>query len=323
MAGLRFFLGGLAAGILLVGAALAAAGGIMTQGGRLSLTLDIAAHFAPVWVAGGLVAATCALALPRDGMRRAIILLSLVAVLSAGQPILSEVLRKTSPRAAGDAPRQIKLIQFNAWHRNRDLDGAARWIAAQRPDVVVVEETSPQLLAAMQRHGRWNVSCRKCSVMVFSPHELTRVRVVREKGRQLPAVSLVTLPAPGGGRYTVAGVHFTWPTEVGGHQDQVAGLNRLLARQSRERTILAGDFNSTPWSASRRAQDRALGLERRTKALFSWPIQTPQERTPVPMPFLPIDHIYAGSAWRTVSVTRGPKLGSDHYPVVAVFALEG
>ena len=35
-----------------------------------------------------------------------------------------------------------------------------------------------------------------------------------------------------------------------------------------------------------------------------------------PFPFLPIDHVYVGSAWRTVSVVAGPPIGSDHRPVV-------
>ena len=41
---------------------------------------------------------------------------------------------------------------------------------------------------------------------------------------------------------------------------------------------------------------------------------------PAPFAFAPIDQVFAGSAWRAVSVTRGPKLGSDHYPVVVVLA---
>jgi endonuclease/exonuclease/phosphatase (EEP) superfamily protein YafD len=49
--------------------------------------------------------------------------------------------------------------------------------------------------------------------------------------------------------------------------------------------------------------------------LFSWPA------TRSPIPILPIDHLYAGPAWRTVNVERGPHLGSDHYPLVATLML--
>ncbi len=84
--------------------------------------------------------------------------------------------------------------------------------------------------------------------------------------------------------------------------------------------ILAGDFNAAPWSFALRRQDAALqnlGLARLTRALFTWP--TPRFRRfalPSPVPLLPIDHVYAGANWRAVSVTGGPPLGSDHFPVV-------
>ena len=40
----------------------------------------------------------------------------------------------------------------------------------------------------------------------------------------------------------------------------------------------------------------------------------------VAFPLLPIDHLYAGPGWATVSVRRGPPLGSDHYPLVVTLA---
>ena len=87
----------------------------------------------------------------------------------------------------------------------------------------------------------------------------------------------------------------------------------------RKSLIVAGDFNSTPWSFSLRRQDAQFGLERRTRALFTFPVQTySRYRAHAPFPLFPIDQIYAGSDWKTVSVTRGPRLGSDHLPTIAV-----
>lgn len=100
-----------------------------------------------------------------------------------------------------------------------------------------------------------------------------------------------------------------------GHAENSARLLQLMKDQPRERAILVGDFNSTPWSFARRREDAALGMERRTHALPTWPANGL-----FGLAFLPIDHVYAGSAWDTVSITRGPRLGSDHYPVVAVLA---
>jgi endonuclease/exonuclease/phosphatase (EEP) superfamily protein YafD len=38
------------------------------------------------------------------------------------------------------------------------------------------------------------------------------------------------------------------------------------------------------------------------------------------VPFLAIDHVYAGRDWATVKVERGPRVGSDHFPVVLTLA---
>jgi endonuclease/exonuclease/phosphatase (EEP) superfamily protein YafD len=119
----------------------------------------------------------------------------------------------------------------------------------------------------------------------------------------------------------VIGVHYTWPTPDGMQQAQGRRLETYIDRYPKDRLIVAGDLNSTPWSFTRRDEDRRFGLERRTRALFSWPAQEfSRRRLRVPFPFLPIDHVYAGSGWRTVKVERGPVLGSDHYPVIVTLA---
>ena len=119
----------------------------------------------------------------------------------------------------------------------------------------------------------------------------------------------------------MVGAHYTWPYPAGLQQRQGERLAALLDQHPPERLILTGDFNSTPWSFTRRRQDRRFGLVRRTRGVFSWPSRLPVGRIPSPAPFLPIDHVFAGRAWTTLSIERGPKLGSDHYPVVAVMAL--
>lgn len=322
MGALRIFISELAAGLALLCGAAAAAGAIAAQAGRKNPMWDVAAHFAPVWVLLGLGALLLALVSARGGVRWLALAFSVSAVVAAGQLIGHELLRPTSPRAEPNAPHQIKLIQFNAWRDNVDLDRAARWIAAQEPDVVVIQEGSPAVAAAMHRHGNWRAACERCSVMIFSRVPLEKVRLQRPDGLALPSTVGARLRAPDGGAYTVVGVHYTWPTNVRKHERQVAGLTKALKPFPSDRLIVAGDFNSTPWSAARRRQDAELGLERRTKALLTWPART-YERwgLTLGMPILPIDHIYAGAAWRTVEVQRGPELGSDHYPVVARFAL--
>ena len=123
----------------------------------------------------------------------------------------------------------------------------------------------------------------------------------------------------GAAAYTVVADHAPWPLPGNHQQEQTALLASRLQGFDRSSLIVAGDFNSTPWSFSLRRQDTLFGLQRRTRALFTFPVQKyTRYKFDSPIPLLPLDHIYAGSSWKTVSVTRGPKLGSDHLPTVAV-----
>ena len=100
-------------------------------------------------------------------------------------------------------------------------------------------------------------------------------------------------------------------------------LIHLAEGQSREGLILAGDFNLTPWSFALTRLDHGLGLERRDRAIPSWPAKRPVAGVQLTTPaILPIDHVYAGLRWRTVAIRRGPNMGSDHYPLIVDFVPE-
>lgn len=293
-----------------------ALGAVLAQGGRWSGALDVLTHFAPLYLAGAIVVLVTALFTPqRLGSTRLALMGGLAAVGSL-LLIVPELLRPASPGAPADAPRRLKVIQFNAEHDNADIAATARWIAAEDPDVLVLEDGTPALQAAIQRRLRRTVLCGlTCNVRIFT--RATPVRVERpRRGRygQGPAIAVAHFGAGDGG-YSVVGVHYVWPTKFVTHAENTRRMLQIVDPLPRGRLILAGDFNSSPWSFARRREDALLRVERRTRAMFSWPA------TGLGVPVLPIDHIYAGPDWKTVRIARGPRLGSDHYPIVAVLAL--
>lgn len=296
---------------------------LAAHGGASSPRLDILAHFAPFWLAGGLLALLLAATARQGLLRWAGLVLAVTACIAAGGLMAPEYLRHMSPRAPRDAPDQIKLIQFNLWARNADHAATADWIIDQDPDVVVMEEfTADMGRALLKRAPGYHLTCGACSTAILSRRPAREIRIDR---RSLPGtyapVAIARLSAPDGRPYTVVGVHYTWPTYGGVQQAQGVRLAATLDRVRDKQLILAGDFNSTPWSFSRRREDDLFGLERRTRALFSWPAtKVAGGRLPTPFPFLPIDQVYAGDGWRTVSVERGPRLGSDHFPVIVRLA---
>jgi endonuclease/exonuclease/phosphatase (EEP) superfamily protein YafD len=292
------------------------AASLLAQGGRFSAELDVLTHFAPVYLAvAALVGLLAPLSLGRG--RWALIGIALTAAASDALLMAPEFLiERRAPQAA--APGQIKIIQFNAWGGNVSPDRAAAWILAQQPDVLVMEEgkrITDRLVA-----GGYRVACRGCGALIF-----TRQRASWSAGRDPRDPRTTFLAAAryhdAHGDFLVVGVHRAWPVRFARDQREAEGLRAYLRPLPKARMILAGDFNSTPWSFERRRDDLDFGLIRRTRGLPTWPAaKLSHNRLPAPFPYLPIDHVYAGPGWATVKVERGPALGSDHYPVVVTLA---
>lgn len=312
----------LIAALMLLVALVCAGWALAAHGGRWSIRLDVLTHFAPMLLAATLLPLGYGLLFEQGAMRGALVGLSALGALAAGLLIAPEYLRPRSEPAAADAAGQLKLIQFNAWGRNTQHGETVAWLAAQDADILVIEEASrigPELKAGL---AGYHASCARCSVMIFSKAIpiAEDVPVEAADDRVRPPIAGATF-RDARGEFSVFGTHYTWPIYGGWQQAQGRVIARLLDKFPNDRLILAGDFNSTPWSFSRRREDRMFGLERRTRALFSWPAgKFSRLNFEMPFPVLPIDHVYAGAGWRTVSVKRGPKLGSDHHPVIVVLA---
>ena len=296
----------------LVGASLAIAG----LGGPFSDRLDALTHATPLWLAMGVGAVFLGGVFARSAERWVMMGLGVVTIAACGVLMLPEISAAWRFKPEASTPGDLKVIQFNAWHENRSPKQSLAWVLAQNADIIVVEEaggTSWEMVKALRSAYPFS-SCNKgqsCEPWIFSR------RKILASGRfavGLPG-AWATIDDPAGA-FTVVGVHFLWPVPAGPQQAQSRRLVEAVTRFDRRSLILAGDFNSTPWSFALKRQDKALALSRWTRALPSWPSGQFSRVAAAPAPFLPIDHVYTGQAWRAVKIERGPAVGSDHRPVV-------
>lgn len=297
-------------------AALVALAGVAGLAGRWITPLDAFSHLALVYlVAAAALAAHTPLAAPRARFT-ALALLALGAGASLAL-IVPEYLQKRPETAEpGPVPSQIKIIQLNALRTNGDIARVARWVISERPDIVTITEARHDLRDRLIRQAGWKLAGEMGHLMIFTPrHYLVMNRPKVDRRSQLTFVNATYEEAVG--NVEVVTAHIGWPIDPDAPR-QIRGLEDVVRRLPRDRMVLTGDFNAAGWSQAIRGIDARYGLVRRDHAIPTWPAQILGR--PWPLPFVPIDHVYAGPGWRTVSVRRGPWVGSDHYPLVVVLA---
>jgi endonuclease/exonuclease/phosphatase (EEP) superfamily protein YafD len=297
----------------------AAAGAMASLAGRVSRTLDVAAHFAPIWLAASLAALGLALA---TGETRAAILA--LAGAAASLAVMAPELLARDVRPAGADGPSLEVVQLNLWRWNVDVAGTVEWLLRQEADIVVLEEVVdnavdvPAALAASYPYQQGEEGSGTWILSKVAPKRSGGYRAGSTKTHSTGAWAEYDHPL---GAFAVVGFQATWPIPPGVQQADSEALARFLARFETRTLILCGDLNSTPWSAALGRFDRLVGLRRLTRACFTWPVRPFFKlRLQSPLPFLALDHIYAGPYWRALEVRVGPRLGSDHLPVTAVLA---
>ena len=248
---------------------------------------------------------------------------AIVALL--GVALTTESMSAYFPERVQSAPieRGFRLITFNAWFRNADVQRTAEYLQNSDADVLVLQEVDvtrlhefASVLPAYPHFVATPNVRRGLAIFSRTPlgevehfqitERITRITRVRTRWR--------------GQDITIIGAHLRWPlSRRKAHQRSYElGMIAKSARAQRGPVLVAGDFNLTPWSGhfarfveTSGLRDCALGQG----LLASWPTQ-----------FLParitIDHCFASPDWQVHRMSLGPKLGSDHFPLVAELELK-
>jgi endonuclease/exonuclease/phosphatase (EEP) superfamily protein YafD len=276
---------------------------------------ELATHFRPQYV---VVLALLAASLAALGQRRSALIAALFLVPNLWQvgPYLQPWL--LPPRVAV-AVDDVTLTAVNLRHRNTDYAGASRYLASSDPDVLVLVELTPQWSTALrpllERYPHWLTQSRRSpwGLGVFSRYPLDDARVTNLGVRGSSNV-LATLQLPQG-PVSLAAVHLVSPTSAHNlrlRDGQLGRLARLLGAAPGDRPrLVLGNMNVTVHSPVMQAFLRATGLvdARRPYGLLgTWPVGWPLLQ-------IQIDHCLVDRALEATRITRGPAIGSDHFPL--------
>ncbi|MFP1625431.1 endonuclease/exonuclease/phosphatase family protein [Streptomyces sp. 5K101] len=219
---------------------------------------------------------------------------------------------------AGDESHDIVAVQHNVSDANTDPAGTARALLRERPDIVALEEVTPEALPvyAESLAARCSHHAVVGTVGLWSAHPIEDVRHVDIRPRGIgPGWNRgmrATVRTPEGDVAVyvahLPSVRLGVPHGLGSarRDESAALLAEAIAAEEVDRVILLGDLNATVDDRGLDPLGPHLRVAGRGMA-FSWPAAFPVAR---------IDQIMARSA-TVVDVRSLPATGSDHLPVAA------
>ncbi len=267
---------------------------------------DLISHFRPFLAIGAFALALILLLLRR---RRTAVLAAFVCAAGLAGVIPSG----TAPVAtAAPSARTLSVVTLNLWGRNRRLPDVVRYLEETDADVIVLQEYGRQATSVLkQLKGRypWQLNCvrkTRCDIAILSKRKWQASGSLGSAPDRAP-LAWVTF-GKGSNAYTVAGVHLARPPAQR-HIEQIETLAAWIAKRPAP-VILAGDFNATPWSYALAQFRRKSKLRILAGTRPSWPAA-------FGYPVLPIDHVFVSRGIENLGASLGPRVGSDHLPVIA------
>ena len=214
---------------------------------------------------------------------------------------------------------QVTLITFNMAWAARPVDNIAAYLLQHDADIVLLQEATEahtsalnSALAAKYPYTHACGAIQGCTQMILSKRPWVSVQHVHRTSGG-PEMISARFDDAAFGRFHVYGIHLAWPftpNTQDRHIDRLIALRRSIS----EPAIFAGDLNLTPWSYQLQRWLWAGDLRQHAMFLRTWPTDG-QFRLPVPL--FQIDHVITTPDIKTVSITTGPNLGSDHLPIIA------
>jgi endonuclease/exonuclease/phosphatase (EEP) superfamily protein YafD len=297
---------------LIVGLAGVAAGWL----GNLWIAFDVFAQFS---VHFWLIAAAFGLGFIMPFGR----VLTAISALIIGLLVIAAIPHRTAasypaPEIAAPAGHRIlRIMSFNSWIKNGNVEALAREIERNDPDILLMFEYGPEkraLADRLRQRYRFQDNCvhlDHCYMAVFAKFPIADF----ESHAQWEGPPMVRATFGGElGSLTVIGTHTIHFPDLKVQLTQLTKLGGLVRKLQGPR-IVVGDFNATPSSRVLTIFEQVAGLRRLDGWLPTWPAR-------FGLPQLAIDHIFASPEVKSLEDVRiGHNAGSDHYPLVVRVAV--
>ena len=235
-------------------------------------------------------------------------LLNLIAVAGIYWPASSK------PGAA----EMLKLVSFNVLGENQRYDDVVAFLRSEQSDLVLLMEVQPawkeciEQLRDLYPHQLVEARDGHFGIALLSRHPLETARIETFGSAELPSVVATVRLADR--RVLVVGTH---PPPPGTRSMAAARDEQLLAlvtfvKSQNDPIVLIGDLNTTSYSPAFRDLCESTGLRDSRQGFGIQASWTPR----LPVLEIAIDHCLVPAQSHVAERRVGPRLGSDHRPVI-------
>ena len=318
---------------LVLGALGAAGLAILALFGFAVPELDLLNHLQIALLPATIIGLLLVAVLLRGTLRGMAMIVLLVGIAASASVLLPEYAGSLRQRQPAPDQGTLTMMTHNLFGMNYEMDKVTAAIFAEDPDIIVLQEyfgeqatdLHPRLLAKYP----FFVRCRggkRANLGLYAriPFAQTDDGACPNDayGTTRTAHILARFQTEDGKPFSVITTHMDWPIPVARQRDQLNALSEVVDKVDGP-LILAGDFNSTPWSYALRGFVAQNGLVRETMNLLTFPMSWHYFGAwRDTLPFLPLDHVMSRGGIVVHDVHTGQPTASDHLPVVLTFSVE-
>ncbi len=228
-----------------------------------------------------------------------------------------------APAFAGATPEQhLRILHSNVLTSNRRYSDVISLVKAEQPDIAVFVEVSTSwakelsVLSEMFPYSSNQQESERFGSAIYSKLPLENVSIKTFSSQRKSLLADVKFQ---GKTISMILVHPTVPIKQESFIDrnqQLAAIGEYAA-QVKNPLIVVGDFNTTMWSPFYKNMVKT-GKLRNARSGFgilpTWP-------TFMPLVYIPIDHFLVSKEIGVLKIRTGPKVGSDHLPLITDLVL--
>ena len=222
----------------------------------------------------------------------------------------------------------LRVMSFNLLSTNESYQEVIDYIDRLEPDVVLLHEASRPWEVAMDAGPNgYEVVRARSDDLIFGT-------LVLAKGAEIEvvsygfstssprAVSVELVPEGWSNPVTVLGTHPLAPTDAerASLRDAQIGFVEDWVSEVDGHSVVAGDFNATPWSWPFRTLLAGTDLE---NSQVGFGLQPSFPAASNLLLRVPIDHLLHSKSLKVIDRQLGPALGSDHFPLVVDLQVVG